>query len=106
MHASLTHVSHRPWPLPSAPWVLRQRWVNLLFAHWPIATSRIRHLVPPGLTVQEFDGTSWVGIVPFRIEGLTWRLLPSLPYFSSFPEINLRLYVEAGGKPGVWFISL
>jgi uncharacterized protein YqjF (DUF2071 family) len=58
------------------------------------------------LTIQEFDGTSWVGIVPFQIEALTWRLLPSLPYFSTFPEINLRLYVEARGRPGVWFISL
>jgi uncharacterized protein YqjF (DUF2071 family) len=34
------------------------------------------------------------------------RPLPDLPYFSAFPEINLRLYVEADGKPGVWFLSL
>jgi uncharacterized protein YqjF (DUF2071 family) len=47
-----------------------------------------------------------VGIVPFRLEALTWRLLPALPYFSWFPEINLRLYVELDEKPGVWFVSL
>lgn len=34
------------------------------------------------------------------------RPIPDLPYFSAFPEINLRLYVEAEGKPGVWFLSL
>ena len=34
------------------------------------------------------------------------RPLPDLPGVSAFPELNLRLYVELGGKPGVWFISL
>jgi len=86
--------------------VLRQRWLDLLFVHWPIAVERLRALVPPALTIQEFEGTSWVGIVPFEIQGLSWRPLPDLPYFSSFHELNLRLYVEAEGKPGVWFISL
>lgn len=92
--------------MPTKSWVLRQQWLDLLFVHWPVASAKVRHLVPPSLTIQEFDGTSWVGIVPFEIEGLSWRPLPDLPYFSSFPEINLRLYVEAEGKPGVWFISL
>ncbi|MEA2696916.1 MAG: uncharacterized protein QOI66_1187, partial [Myxococcales bacterium] len=32
--------------------------------------------------------------------------LSDLPGFSAFPEMNLRLYVEADGKPGVWFVSL
>jgi uncharacterized protein YqjF (DUF2071 family) len=32
------------------------------------------------------------------------RPLPDLPYFSAFPELNLRLYVECEGKPGVWFL--
>jgi len=34
------------------------------------------------------------------------RPLPDLPWISVFPELNLRLYVEYGGKPGVWFLSL
>ncbi len=92
--------------MPGRPWVLRQRWLNLLFAHWPVPAAALRSLVPPSLSVEEFDGTSWVGIVAFKIEGLMWRGLPDLPYFSSFPEVNLRLYVSAEGKPGVWFISL
>jgi len=86
--------------------VLRQRWFDLLFAHWPVPAARLRPLVPASLEIEEFGGTSWVGIVPFKIEGLSWRPLPDLPYFSSFPELNLRLYVEAEGKPGVWFVSL
>jgi hypothetical protein len=77
-----------------------------LFAHWPVPASRLRRFVPPELSIQEFDGTSWVGVVPFRMEGVMLRPLPDLPGVSAFPEMNLRLYVEAGGKPGVWFVSL
>lgn len=68
--------------------------------------SALRSLVPPALAVQEMDGTSWVGLVPFRMEGVMHRPLPDLPWISAFPELNLRLYVEMGGKPGVWFVSL
>jgi uncharacterized protein YqjF (DUF2071 family) len=56
--------------------------------------------------VQEFDGTSWVGVVPFRMESVALRPLPDLPGISAFPELNLRLYVETEGRPGVWFVSL
>jgi uncharacterized protein YqjF (DUF2071 family) len=32
--------------------------------------------------------------------------LPSVPYFGSFPEVNVRTYVKCNGVPGVWFFSL
>ena len=38
--------------------------------------------------------------------GVMLRPLPDLPYFSAFPELNLRIYVETEGRPGVWFLSL
>ncbi len=38
--------------------------------------------------------------------GVSPRLVPNLPWLSAFPELNLRLYVELDGKPGVWFLSL
>ncbi len=85
---------------------MRQRWCDLLFAHWPVSAARLRAIVPPRLEIQEHDGTSWVGVVPFRMEGVMLRPLPDLPGVSAFPELNLRLYVEHDGKPGVWFISL
>ena len=66
----------------------------------------LRGLVPRELQIQEFDGTSWVGLVPFRMQGVMRRPLPDLPWVSAFPECNLRLYVEHGRRPGVWFLSL
>jgi uncharacterized protein YqjF (DUF2071 family) len=34
------------------------------------------------------------------------RGIPATPWFSRFPELNVRTYVRAGGKPGVFFFSL
>jgi uncharacterized protein YqjF (DUF2071 family) len=106
MHPSLERVDHRPWPLPRSPWVWRQSWRDLLFAHWPVPASELRRFVPAALAIDEFDGTSWVGVVPFRMAGVSARFMPDVPGLSAFPELNLRLYVEHEGKPGVWFISL
>jgi uncharacterized protein YqjF (DUF2071 family) len=106
MHPSLRSTEHRPWPLPAGAWLGRQSWVDLLFAHWPVAVEQVRHLVPPRLTIQEFDGSTWVGLVPFRMEGVMLRGLPDSRYVSAFPELNVRLYVELDGAPGVWFLSL
>ncbi|RIL03433.1 MAG: hypothetical protein DCC71_15345 [Proteobacteria bacterium] len=106
MHPAFQRTSHRPWSLPHGPWVARQSWRDLLFAHWPVPAERLRPLVPPALTVQEFDGTSWVGVTPFRIEDAAPRGIPALPGLSRFLELNVRLYVERGGRAGIWFLSL
>lgn len=106
MHPSLRQLAHRPWPLPTGAWTWRQQWTDLLFAHWPVPAGELQRLVPDGLIVQEFDGTSWVGVVPFRMTGVMRRPLPDLPWISAFPELNVRLYVQRDGKPGVWFLSL
>jgi uncharacterized protein YqjF (DUF2071 family) len=34
------------------------------------------------------------------------RFLPSVPWLSTFPELNVRTYVTHEGKPGIWFFSL
>jgi uncharacterized protein YqjF (DUF2071 family) len=105
-HPAFRRIDHRPWPLPARPWLGRQSWRDLLFAHWPVPVTRLRAFVPPAVTIQEHGGTSWVGLVPFRMAGVALRPLPDLPGISAFPELNLRLYVEVDGRAGVWFISL
>jgi uncharacterized protein YqjF (DUF2071 family) len=98
--------AHRPWPLPAGPWVHAQRWQGLLFAHWPLPPQTLRPLLPPGLTLDTFDGRAWLGVVPFYLSGLRLRGTPAVPGLSSFPEVNVRTYVRAGGKAGVFFLSL
>jgi uncharacterized protein YqjF (DUF2071 family) len=66
----------------------------------------LRPFVPEPLKIQEFEGTAWIGLVPFRMTGVMRRPWPDLPWVSAFPELNVRTYVEHDGKPGVWFLSL
>lgn len=84
-----------------------QRWHDLLFIHWRVSVEEVRRLIPPQLTVDTFDGSAWVGLVPFRMSGVRPRWCPPVPGASAFPETNLRTYVHhEGANPGVWFFSL
>jgi uncharacterized protein len=98
--------THRPWPLPSMPWVMRQSWHDLLFAHWPVDAAVLRDVVPPDFEIDTFEGRAWLGVVPFVMRDVAPRGVPALPWVSAFPELNVRTYVTAGGKPGVFFFSL
>jgi uncharacterized protein YqjF (DUF2071 family) len=102
----LADTTHRPWPVPRLPWVLNMKWHDLLFMHWPIKSEMLRPYMPTALTLDMFDGTAWIGVVPFQMRGVRPRLVPALPVLSAFPELNVRTYVTAEGKPGVWFFSL
>lgn len=80
-------------------------WHDLAFLHWALDPSLLRPHVPEGLELDTFDGSAWLGIVPFRMSGVRPFGVP-LGGASAFPELNVRTYVTAGGKPGVWFFSL
>lgn len=89
-----------------APWVMHQRWTNLLFAHWRVAPDALRPLLPSSLTLDTFQGEAWVGVIPFHMSNVRPRGIPPLPWVSSFHELNVRTYVRLGGRAGVWFFSL
>jgi uncharacterized protein YqjF (DUF2071 family) len=97
--------AHRAWLPRARPWVIAQSWRDVLFAHWVVPADALQPLLPAGLTLDTFAGEAWVGLVPFRIPHLAPR---GVPYGGglAFPELNLRTYVAAGDKPGVWFFSL
>lgn len=100
------YTRHRTWQPPAAPWVMAQTWHNLLFAHYPIPLAHLRSLIPRELQIDTYQGQAWVGIVPFRMSGVRLRGFPAVPFTHSFPELNVRTYVKAEDKPGVWFFSL
>jgi uncharacterized protein YqjF (DUF2071 family) len=110
MHPALTEIAHRPWPLPTGPWIMAQSWHGLLFAHWRIDATlmrtTLRPLIPAALEIDTFQNEAWIGVVPFRMSGVRLRATPALPALSAFPELNVRTYVTHAGKPGVWFFSL
>jgi uncharacterized protein YqjF (DUF2071 family) len=102
----LEDVGHRPWPVPDEPWILKQNWNDLMFAHWPVARDRLRELVPSFLDIDTFDNEAWLAVTPFHLTDLSPRGVPALPWISSFDELNVRTYVVYGGIPGVYFFSL
>lgn len=104
-HPTLSRTSHRPWPLPRLPWIMAQTWKDVLFVHYRVAKGRVRPLVPTALELEEYDGSAWVSIVAFDMM-VRPRLLPPVPGLSFFPELNVRTYVRADDKPGIWFFSL
>jgi uncharacterized protein YqjF (DUF2071 family) len=104
--AVVEETAHRPWPLPDEPWVLAQTWNDLLFCHWPLPVEEVRDQVPGELEVETFDGSAWLGVTPFLLTDLRFRNLPPLPLLSHFLEVNVRTYVRAEDKPGIWFFNL
>lgn len=91
---------------PAGPWIMAQTWTDLLFAHWPVAVSTRRPLVPPPLAIERYDGQAWLGVIPFGMQGVRLRGTPPLPWLSRFLELNVRTYVTLHGVPGVYFFSL
>ena len=100
--------SQRPRPLPPGRWAMTQRWNDLLFAHWPMPAAQVAALLPQGLQVDQFDGAAWLGVVPFWMDRIKLRGVPTVPGTRSFPELNLRTYVREPktGMQGVYFFSL
>ena len=104
----LVRTSHRPRPLPSGRWAMTQRWNDLLFAHWPIPVAQMAALLPEGLEVDTFQGSAWLGIVPFWLDRIKIRGVPPIPGARSFPDLNLRTYVrdQYTKTPGIYCFSL
>jgi uncharacterized protein YqjF (DUF2071 family) len=83
-----------------------QQWQDLAYIHWRYPIEEIQALLPAGIEVDSFDGSAWVGLIPFSMRNIGLPRLPAVPYFGSFPEVNVRTYVRRNGVPGVWFFSL
>ncbi|MBD5785139.1 DUF2071 domain-containing protein [Cellulosimicrobium terreum] len=89
------------------PGVGSQRWESLAFVHRQVDPDLVRTWLPPGLTVDTYDGATWVGLVPFVMADVRFPPLPAVSGWSTFPELNLRVYVrDRTGTAGVWFLGL
>lgn len=98
------------WPHPPglpAPVLSDQRWLDAVFLHWRISVAEASRFMPAGVRPDVFDGSSWVGLIGFRMEQAGLGRGPGIPYLGSFNEVNVRLYSRApDGTRGVVFLSL
>ena len=95
-----------PDTVPPGPWVMVQRWHDLLFAHWRCELTDLRPLIPVPLEIETFDGSPWISVIPFYMSGVRMRATPPVPTAHAFEELNVRTYVTLDGRPGIWFFSL
>ena len=89
------------------PVIMDQFWADAVFLHWRIDAGVAARFMPPGVVPDVVDGSSWVGLIGFRMVGAgLGRGLP-VPYLGSFTEINVRLYSRGpDGTRGVVFVTL
>ncbi len=108
MQEDPTGAPRDPRPSPPGHWVLTERWNDLLFAHWPVPASSLAALIPEGLQVDSFQGSAWLGIMPFWMDRVRVHGLPPILGARSFPDLSLRTYVleKRTGAPGVYCLSL
>ena len=93
---------------------VHMRWDDLAFVHWRADAAQIAALLPPSLEVEEFDGSAWIGLVPFTMRNTRFAGAGRIPTASDFLECNVRTYVRARAmhglhgstERGVWFFSL
>ncbi len=104
----LVRTSHKPRPLPAGRWAMTQRWNDLLFAHWPIPAPAIEALLPEWLQADTYQGSAWLGAVPFWLDRIKIRGVPPIPGLRHFPDLNLRTYVRdrMTGTPGFYCFSV
>lgn len=104
---SVTAAAARPVRRP----VMLQGWFDLTSIHWRYEPSAVQALLPDGFTVDTFDGSAWVGLIPFHMRRIRLPFGPggglAAGRWSTFPETNVRTYiVDRRGRRGVWFFSL
>ncbi|GAA2719204.1 YqjF family protein [Cellulomonas aerilata] len=87
--------------------IMSQEWRDLTFLHWRVDPDAVAPLMPPGTRPDVHDGSTWVGLIPFRMVGAGVGRGPAVPWLGSFAETNVRLYsVDERGRRGVVFRTL
>jgi uncharacterized protein YqjF (DUF2071 family) len=92
---------------PVARPVMLQGWHELASIHWRYEPEVVQAILPKGFRADTFDGSAWVGLLPFHMRRIRVPGLPPFGPLSTFPETNVRTYlVDPAGRRGVWFCSL
>lgn len=93
-------------PLPS-PQIMSQWWRDILFMHWRVDAGLMAPMLPAGATPDLFDGSAWVGLIPFQLADGAIGRGPAVPWLGTFWETNVRVYsTDEQGRHGVVFRSL
>ncbi|MBL7706154.1 MAG: DUF2071 domain-containing protein [Taibaiella sp.] len=101
----LKQTAHRNAPLPDSDWVVYSEWKNVLMLHWKVDASVIKHLLPPSLSVDTFEGGAWVTMCVASIENFRNKLLNLIKQGFKFKQVLMQTYVIHNGKPGLFVFN-
>jgi uncharacterized protein YqjF (DUF2071 family) len=99
--------SHAEKYRPTGQPLMHQKWGKLLFMHWRIDEQLLRPMIPQDLTIDTYDGSAWIAVVPFTM----WDIrafppyVPPVPGLNTMHELNVRTYVTYENVPGVLFFT-
>ena len=82
---------------------LTMTWRDALFCHWPVDPAVVSATLPDRLSVATHRDDAYLSVVAFVMDDIRPR---GAPVGLSFPELNLRTYVEGPDGPGVYFYNL
>ena len=87
--------------------VMRQDWTDIAYFHWRFDPAVVQATLPDVVHVDTFDGSAWVGLIPFVMRNVQLGRTPPVPRLGTFVEVNVRTYViDEQGRRAVWFYSL
>src|SRR5690606_21732698 len=97
----------REAPPLRGPVISTQDWRDLTFLHWEVDPSLVARFLPAGVRPDVHEGRTYVGLVPFRMVGVSLGRGPGIPWAGTFLETNVRLYsVDRTGRRGVVFLAM
>jgi uncharacterized protein YqjF (DUF2071 family) len=81
-------------------------WREAVFQHYRVRDrAAVERSLPPGLALDLFEGDAWLSVVSFRMTKMRWLDAVPLPFASTYPQVNIRVYVVGpDGTPGVFFL--
>jgi uncharacterized protein YqjF (DUF2071 family) len=88
---------------------LSAEWRDLVMLNYAVDPSLLTKFIPPGTSLDSFEGTTYVSLVGFRF--CRTRLFGRfpVPFHANFDEVNLRFYVRrkegVEDRRGVVFIA-
>src|ERR1700733_3812823 len=94
---------------PSKRVFLSAEWRDLVMLNYDVEPSLLNRHVPPGTSLDSFQGRTYVSLVGFRF--CRTKLLGHfpIPFHTNFDEVNLRFYVRrkdgSDERRGVVFIA-
>ena len=87
--------------------MVAQRWSGACFIHWRVEPEAVAPFLPDGIRPDLFDGSAWIGLVPFVLGRFRLAAAPPIPLIRDFVEVNVRTYgVDGEGRRGVVFRTL